>query len=127
MSAPLWTSAEAAAATGGASTREWAATGVSIDSRTVKKGDLFVALRACVAAGRIEEARRLQAMANRVIQVLIKVGVMPGSKALLGIMDLPGGASRRPFRKVEEADLAALREAVGPVLAWRESASRKSV
>ncbi|HEX6103754.1 MAG TPA: Mur ligase domain-containing protein, partial [Alphaproteobacteria bacterium] len=44
MSAPLWTSAEAAAATGGASTRDWAAAGVSIDSRTVKKGDLFVAL-----------------------------------------------------------------------------------
>jgi UDP-N-acetylmuramoyl-tripeptide--D-alanyl-D-alanine ligase len=44
MSAPLWTSAEAAAATGGTSTRDWAATGVSIDSRTVKKGDLFVAL-----------------------------------------------------------------------------------
>src|SRR5688500_3142639 len=44
MSAPLWTSAEAAAATGGTSTRDWAATGVTIDSRTVKKGDLFVAL-----------------------------------------------------------------------------------
>jgi UDP-N-acetylmuramoyl-tripeptide--D-alanyl-D-alanine ligase len=44
MSAPLWTSAEAAAATGGTSARDWRATGVSIDSRTVKAGDLFVAL-----------------------------------------------------------------------------------
>ena len=44
MSAPLWTAAEAAAATGGTSGRDWVAAGVSIDSRTVKPGDLFVAL-----------------------------------------------------------------------------------
>jgi UDP-N-acetylmuramoyl-tripeptide--D-alanyl-D-alanine ligase len=41
---PLWTSAEADAATGGRSTRGWSANGVSIDSRTVAAGDLFVAL-----------------------------------------------------------------------------------
>lgn len=42
--APLWTSAEAAAATGGRAPRSWSATGVSIDSRSVEAGDLFVAL-----------------------------------------------------------------------------------
>jgi N-acetylneuraminate lyase len=83
-------------------------------------GDLFVDLRICAAQGRIEEARRLQEMANKVIQVLIKVGVMPGSKALLGIMGVRCGPSRRPFRKIEASDLAALREAISPVLAWRE-------
>ena len=41
---PLWTAAEAAAATGGASAQNWSAMGVSIDSRTVAGGDLFVAL-----------------------------------------------------------------------------------
>ncbi len=41
---PLWTAAEAAAATGGTSTSDWSAMGVSIDSRTVATGDLFVAL-----------------------------------------------------------------------------------
>lgn len=40
----LWTSADAETATGGRSTRGWAATGVSIDSRTLQPGDLFVAL-----------------------------------------------------------------------------------
>jgi UDP-N-acetylmuramoyl-tripeptide--D-alanyl-D-alanine ligase len=40
----LWTSAEAEAATGGRGTRPWRATGVSIDSRTLAPGDLFVAL-----------------------------------------------------------------------------------
>ena len=41
---PLWTSAEAAAATGGRVPEPWIATGVSIDSRSVEAGDLFVAL-----------------------------------------------------------------------------------
>lgn len=40
----LWTRAEAVAATGGKSTVDWQANGVSIDTRTLQKGDLFVAL-----------------------------------------------------------------------------------
>lgn len=86
-------------------------------------GDVFVALRTAVAKGRIEEARKLQTMANRVIQMLIKVGVMPGSKALLDIMGVNCGPSRRPFRKTEPSDIAALREAIAPVLTWREESA----
>jgi UDP-N-acetylmuramoyl-tripeptide--D-alanyl-D-alanine ligase len=41
----LWTAAAAATATGGTNTGPWAATGVSIDSRTIKPGELFVALQ----------------------------------------------------------------------------------
>jgi UDP-N-acetylmuramoyl-tripeptide--D-alanyl-D-alanine ligase len=41
---PLWTAAEAIAATGGTGARDWAAAGVSIDSRSLAPGDLFVAL-----------------------------------------------------------------------------------
>lgn len=41
----LWTSAEAVAATGGKSTADWRASGVSIDTRTLQAGDLFVALK----------------------------------------------------------------------------------
>src|SRR5271169_4856876 len=42
---PLWTAADATRATGGASPAGWTATGVSIDSRTLAAGDLFIALR----------------------------------------------------------------------------------
>ncbi len=42
----LWTSAEVARATGGETGSQWEATGVSIDTRTLRKGDLFVALKA---------------------------------------------------------------------------------
>jgi UDP-N-acetylmuramoyl-tripeptide--D-alanyl-D-alanine ligase len=41
---PLWTSLEADVATGGESMRPWHAAGVSIDSRTLAPGDLFIAL-----------------------------------------------------------------------------------
>ncbi|WP_237217264.1 UDP-N-acetylmuramoyl-tripeptide--D-alanyl-D-alanine ligase [Falsiroseomonas oryziterrae] len=45
MSASLWTSAELRAATGGTLGAEVAVTGISIDTRTIRPGDLFVALR----------------------------------------------------------------------------------
>jgi UDP-N-acetylmuramoyl-tripeptide--D-alanyl-D-alanine ligase len=45
MTQPLWTAREAATAAGGRLTEGgWTATGVSIDTRTLKPGDLFVAL-----------------------------------------------------------------------------------
>jgi UDP-N-acetylmuramoyl-tripeptide--D-alanyl-D-alanine ligase len=45
MSAPLWTADELRAATCGTLTPDVATSGVSIDSRSVQPGDLFVALR----------------------------------------------------------------------------------
>lgn len=41
----LWTSEDAALATGGKSTAPWSANGVSIDTRSLNAGDLFVALK----------------------------------------------------------------------------------
>ena len=40
----LWTAEAAARATGGAVAGDWRASGVSLDSRTLAPGDLFVAL-----------------------------------------------------------------------------------
>ena len=45
MSRVLWESQDAVKATGGRATKPFSASGVSIDSRTVQKGDLFVALK----------------------------------------------------------------------------------
>ena len=45
MTEPLWTARDAVTATGGTATGDWSATGVSIDTRTLAPGDLFVALR----------------------------------------------------------------------------------
>ncbi len=45
MEAPLWTAAEAAAATGGTAIGDWSVTGLSIDTRSLEAGELFVALK----------------------------------------------------------------------------------
>src|SRR5690349_20815526 len=44
MADPLWTSEEIARATGGTASGGFGATGVSIDTRSLEPGDLFVAL-----------------------------------------------------------------------------------
>ena len=41
----LWRAQDAADATGGQATRDWQATGVSIDTRSLTRGDLFIALK----------------------------------------------------------------------------------
>src|SRR5690242_16221637 len=41
----LWTASEAASATRGTATGNWIASGVSIDTRSIEPGDLFVALK----------------------------------------------------------------------------------
>ncbi len=63
----LWTAAEAAAATGGRSTCDWQANGVSIDTRTLQKGDLFVALK----AARDGHDFVAQALANGAVAALV--------------------------------------------------------
>lgn len=44
-SANLWTSREACQATGGKAEGNWVASGISIDSRSVQAGDLFIAIK----------------------------------------------------------------------------------
>lgn len=46
MSEPLWTSTDAVEATSGSTARDWVAAGLSIDTRTIARGDLFIALKA---------------------------------------------------------------------------------
>lgn len=46
MTAPLWTASQAAAATGGTAQGDWSVSGLSIDTRELAQGDMFVALTA---------------------------------------------------------------------------------
>jgi UDP-N-acetylmuramoyl-tripeptide--D-alanyl-D-alanine ligase len=95
----IWTSTDADRATGGRSTHPWAATGISIDSRTVKPGDLFVALKGEHGDGHdhIADALKRGAAAAMVSFVPDEVGmnapllVLPDT--LTGLQDL-GRASR---------------------------------
>jgi len=87
---PLWTAADAAAATGGSALTDWVATGVSIDTRSLAAGDLFVALHGPNHDGHDFVSIALQrgaaaAMVDREIPQL------PASSPLLGVGDTLAG------------------------------------
>ncbi|MCL4066979.1 UDP-N-acetylmuramoyl-tripeptide--D-alanyl-D-alanine ligase [Pseudomonas sp. GX19020] len=79
---PLWTSSDAATATGGRTSRDWAATGVSIDTRTLKQGDLFVAL-AAARDGHDFVAQALEKGAAAALVTHIPEGVSPEAPLLI--------------------------------------------
>ncbi len=78
----LWTSADAVTATDGRSTGPWSANGVSIDTRTIQKGDLFVALKD-IRDGHDFVAQALQKGAAAALVTHIPDGVAPDAPLLI--------------------------------------------
>ena len=89
----LWTAAELRAATGGALARDVVVTGVSIDTRSIAPGDLFVALRAA-----------------RDGHDFVAAALAQGAAAALVDRDPPGVAADAPLLRVQDtlAGLAAI-------------------
>ncbi|MFN5996544.1 MAG: UDP-N-acetylmuramoyl-tripeptide--D-alanyl-D-alanine ligase [Paracoccaceae bacterium] len=78
----LWTSADASLATGGRVTQDWQASGVSIDTRTLQPGDLFVALKD-VRDGHDFVAAALEKGAAAALVSRIPEGVSPEAPLLI--------------------------------------------
>src|SRR6185437_5230070 len=78
-----WTAAEAVAATNGKSTRDWSARGVSIDSRTVAPGDLFIALAGPKFDGHDFVAMALERGAVAALVSRVPTGIAPDAPLLL--------------------------------------------
>lgn len=78
----LWTAAEAATATGGRATTGWQARGVSIDTRSLRPGDLFVALKD-VRDGHDFVAQALAAGAAAALVSRIPADVAPDAPLLV--------------------------------------------
>lgn len=101
----LWTSQAAALATDGKTTTDWTASGISIDTRTLKKGDLFVALRA-ERDGHDFVASALEKGASAALVTHIPNGVSHDapllivSDVLAGLEDLGRAARARTTAKV---------------------------
>ena len=85
----LWTAAEAAEATNGRTTAEWEVHGVSIDTRTLQPGDLFVALKAA-RDGHDFVAQALEKGAGAALVSRIPEGV-PEEAPLLIVDDVQAG------------------------------------
>ncbi len=76
----------------------------------------MVEIRKAYLAGDMKLALELQSTANRVIEVLLRNGVIPGTKAILELMGFPVGLCREPFLPLEDAMLEDLRENALPFL-----------
>jgi UDP-N-acetylmuramoyl-tripeptide--D-alanyl-D-alanine ligase len=113
MSRQLWTAAEIAAATGGRASGDWSVNGVSIDSRTVRPRELFIALRGPNHDGHAFVA---DALARGAAALVDRVPV-PLSEAaqLVVVHDTMAalGALGRAARQRSQARIAALTGSVG--------------
>lgn len=70
----------------------------------------FINIRKLFIEGKINEAQNIQIEVNEVIQVLIKVGVLPGEKEILSQMGIEFGECRKPFRKLMDEDKKLIKE-----------------
>lgn len=77
--------------------------------------DLCVQLFDLVAAGRLEEARRLQRRLTPLARLLTRVHGVPGLKAALEIAGYAGGAPRPPLQPAGPAAVAEIRQALEAV------------
>lgn len=79
--------------------------------------DKFVRIRELFMENRMEEARKVQNEANRIIAILCSVGVMQAEKEILCQLGLDFGCCRHPFGKLDEAAKQLLRQEVLPYVA----------
>ncbi len=109
----LWTAADAANATGGRAVGDWACSGVSIDTRTIERGDLFVALQD-VRDGHDFVAQALENGAGAALVSRIPDDV-PEDAPLLIVDDVLGGleALGRAARARTAAKVVAVTGSVG--------------
>lgn len=71
-------------------------------------GDAYVGIHRAIESGDIHAARRLQAKANDLIEILFGTGVLPGLKHALNRLGVPVGPCRRPFSPPSEESLIRL-------------------
>ena len=105
-SSPLWTSADAVEATGGQANGNWTATGVSIDTRTLKLGDLFVAITGPNFNGHTFVHAAFEAGARGAIVADRESNILNGKPGLIvadpleALKDLAAAARQRTAAKV---------------------------
>src|SRR5258708_38421450 len=103
---PLWTSDEAARATGGKTNRDWSAHGISIDTRSIERGGLFVALLGDSRDGHGFVPAALEKGAAAALVSRVPDGVTSGAPLLIvgdtqkGLEDLGRAARARSHAKI---------------------------
>ncbi|APW40025.1 N-acetylneuraminate lyase [Rhodoferax koreense] len=75
-------------------------------------GRIFVEMYEALRRGDLPRAQRLQTRANAVIDVLIDIGVFPGTKAMLKLLGQDCGPCRRPFATLSASQMAKVEHVV---------------
>ena len=78
--------------------------------------DRMVKIRKLFLEGNIGEAKRLQQVENEIVRSLLKVGVMPGEKAVLELLGIKAGFCRRPMKRCTKEEYELLEREVLPVV-----------
>ena len=112
--APLWNAEEAAQATGGKTIGRWTACGISIDTRSLEDGDLFVALKGESRDGHAFVADALKKGAAAALVSRTPENVASGAPGLL-VDDTQAGleALGRAARARTQAKIAAVTGSAG--------------
>jgi UDP-N-acetylmuramoyl-tripeptide--D-alanyl-D-alanine ligase len=102
----IWTAKDAVAATGGHTTSDWSATGVSIDTRTIEKGNLFIAIKGDYSDGHDYVAEALEKGASAAVVSHVPEGVSENAPLLIvtdtfeAMQDLGCASRKRTGAKV---------------------------
>lgn len=112
---PLWTAGEIASATDGETAGDWPANGVSIDSRTLAAGDLFIALHGPNHDGHDHVAAALAAGAAGALVARIPEGIAASDPRLVKVADTMAAlvALARAARARSSAKIVAVTGSVG--------------
>lgn len=81
--------------------------------------DKFVKIYSLFAEGKLDEARKIQNEANKIITILCKIGVMQAEKEILCQLGFDFGCCRHPFLPVSDADKKLIAEEILPLLTKR--------
>lgn len=117
QNSPLWQGREVVNATGALGAADWAATGISIDSRTLQPGDLFIALVGEHADGHAHLAQAFRAGAIAALVEHIPADI-PATATLLRVDDTR--------RALEDLARAARSRITGKVVAVTGSVGKTS-
>ncbi len=101
----IWTSIEVAAATKGVAKGTWSATGVSIDSRATKKGDLFIAIRGDNTDGHLYAAKAIEngavaVVVDQAIEGIAEDKILMVDDTFKAMQDLGSAARARSAAKI---------------------------
>lgn len=70
----------------------------------------FIKIESLYNACKIEEALEVQSDVNKIVSVLVKIGVFKGVKAALELQGIPCGQCRKPFQPLNNEDMSLLKD-----------------